>query len=60
MSKNGTAIAILGSKGGVGTTTIASNLAELNNTPNRSVLLVDLNYFSAMSACMLVWNESQQ
>ena len=46
MSKNGTAIAILGSKGGVGTTTIASNLAaELNNAAERSVILVDLNLF---------------
>ncbi len=46
MSKNGTAIAILGAKGGVGTTTIASNLAaELHNSNNRSVLLVDLNLF---------------
>jgi len=46
MSQNGKAIAILGAKGGVGTTTIASNLtAELNNAPNKSVLLVDLNLF---------------
>ena len=46
MSQNGKAIAILGAKGGVGTTTIAANLAaELANAPNRSVLLVDLNLF---------------
>ena len=46
MPKNGITIAILGSKGGVGATTIASNLAaELNNAPNRSVLLVDLHLF---------------
>jgi pilus assembly protein CpaE len=46
MSHNGKAIAILGAKGGVGTTTIASNLAaELNNAPNKKVLLVDLNLF---------------
>ena len=46
MSNNGTAIAILGCKGGVGATTIASNLAaELNNTSGQSVLLVDLNLF---------------
>ena len=46
MSKTGKAIAILGSKGGVGTTTIAANLAaELSSASTESVLLVDLNLF---------------
>ena len=46
MSKTGKAIAILGAKGGVGTTTVASNLAaELANEQTRSVLLLDLNLF---------------
>ena len=46
MSQNGKAIAILGAKGGVGTTTIASNLAsELCNSTGKKVLLVDLNLF---------------
>ena len=46
MSTPGTTIAILGAKGGVGTTTIAANLAaELNNSRNHSVLLVDLNLY---------------
>jgi len=46
MSDNGTAIAILGAKGGVGTTTIASNLAaELHSSQSGRVLLVDLNLF---------------
>jgi pilus assembly protein CpaE len=43
---NGKAIAILGAKGGVGTTTIAANLAaELATNPDRSIVLVDLNLF---------------
>ena len=43
---NGTAIAILGAKGGVGTTTVASNLAAaLSKDSERSVLLLDLNLF---------------
>ena len=42
----GKAIAVLGSKGGVGTTTIAANLAaELNADASRGVVLVDLNLF---------------
>ena len=42
----GKAIAILGAKGGVGTTTIAANLAaEFAAAPNCSVVLVDLNLF---------------
>lgn len=46
MSNNGRAIAILGAKGGVGTTTVAANLAaELANSKTRSVLLLDLNLF---------------
>ena len=46
MSTTGRAIAILGAKGGVGTTTVASNLAaELANGGSRSVLLLDLNLF---------------
>lgn len=46
MSKTGKAIAILGAKGGVGTTTVASNLAaELVNGQTRTVLLLDLNLF---------------
>jgi len=46
MPKTGKAIAILGAKGGVGTTTIAANLsAELANSSDQSVLLVDLNLF---------------
>ncbi|MAY80253.1 MAG: hypothetical protein CL930_05640 [Deltaproteobacteria bacterium] len=46
MSETGKAVAILGSKGGVGTTTIAANLAAtLANEPQRRVLLVDLNLF---------------
>ena len=46
MSTSGRAIAILGAKGGVGTTTVASNLAaELAHGQNRSVLLLDLNLF---------------
>ena len=49
MPKNGITIAILGSKGGVGATTIASNLAaELNNDPNRSVLLVARFWLGAL------------
>jgi pilus assembly protein CpaE len=43
---NGTAIAILGAKGGVGTTTVAANLAAaLTQDSERSVLLLDLNLF---------------
>ena len=43
---NGTAIAILGAKGGVGTTTVAANLAAaLSLDKERSVLLLDLNLF---------------
>jgi pilus assembly protein CpaE len=43
---NGTAIAILGAKGGVGTTTVAANLAAaLSQDKERSVLLLDLNLF---------------
>ena len=46
MSTPGTTIAILGAKGGVGTTTIASNLAaELNYAKKNRVLLVDLNLY---------------
>ena len=46
MSTTGKAIAILGAKGGVGTTTIAANLAaELASNSAESVLLVDLNLF---------------
>ena len=46
MSTTGKAIAILGAKGGVGTTTIAANLAaELAANSAESVLLVDLNLF---------------
>ena len=42
----GKAIAILGAKGGVGTTTIAANLAaEFAARPDQSVVLVDLNLF---------------
>jgi pilus assembly protein CpaE len=46
MPETGTAIAILGSKGGVGTTTIAANLAAaLAADQDRSVLVIDLNLF---------------
>jgi pilus assembly protein CpaE len=46
MSTTGKAIAILGAKGGVGTTTVAANLAaELAHQPNTTVLLLDLNLF---------------
>jgi len=46
MPNTGKAIAILGAKGGVGTTTIAANLAaELATSVDQSVLLVDLNLF---------------
>ena len=46
MSNTGKAIAILGAKGGVGTTTIAANLAaELAHSVTESVILVDLNLF---------------
>ena len=42
----GKAIAVLGAKGGVGTTTIAANLAaELRADASRGVVLVDLNLF---------------
>ena len=43
---SGTAIAILGAKGGVGTTTISANLAaEIATDTTKRVLLVDLNLF---------------
>ena len=46
MSETGKAIAILGAKGGVGTTTIAANVAaELAAATSDAVLLVDLNLF---------------
>ena len=46
MTTTGKAIAILGAKGGVGTTTIAANLAaELAHQADTSVLLLDLNLF---------------
>ncbi|MGB0640798.1 MAG: AAA family ATPase, partial [Myxococcota bacterium] len=46
MSKNGKAVAILGSKGGVGTTTIAANLAAtLAHEQQQQVLVIDLNLF---------------
>jgi pilus assembly protein CpaE len=46
MSNTGKAIAILGAKGGVGTTTIAVNLAaELASNTDKTVLLLDLNLF---------------
>jgi len=46
MSNTGRAIAILGAKGGVGTTTVSSNLAaELVNQSEKDVLLLDLNLF---------------
>lgn len=42
----GTALALLGGKGGVGTTTVACNLADaLARTADRSVILVDLNLY---------------
>ena len=45
-TKNGTIITIMGSKGGVGTTTVAVNLAaslkEANN--DKSVVLIDMNF----------------
>jgi pilus assembly protein CpaE len=46
MSKNGKAVAILGSKGGVGTTTTAVNLAAtLAHEQQQKVLVIDLNLF---------------
>ncbi len=51
---NGQAIAILGAKGGVGTTTIAVNLAaELADSTKRRVLLVDLHMFLGDAALAL-------
>ncbi len=54
VSANGQVIAILGAKGGVGTTTIAVNLAaELAARPKCRVLLIDLHMFLGDAALAL-------
>ena len=46
VATEGTALALLGGKGGVGTTTVACNLADaLTRFTDRSVILVDLNLY---------------
>jgi Flp pilus assembly CpaE family ATPase len=51
----GEAIALLGAKGGVGTTTIACNLADaiVTRAPDKRVALVDLNFYMGDVALIL-------
>ncbi len=52
---DGEAIALLGAKGGVGTTTIACNLADaiVTQAPEKRVALVDLNFYMGDVALLL-------
>ena len=52
---DGEAIALLGAKGGVGTTTIACNLADaiVSKWPDKRVALVDINFYMGDVALLL-------
>ena len=52
---DGEAIALLGAKGGVGTTTIACNLADaiITRMPDKRVALVDINFYMGDIALLL-------
>ena len=52
---DGEAIALLGAKGGVGTTTIACNLADaiVSRAPDKRVALVDINFYMGDVALLL-------